>query len=379
MISNRRPNQYSLRFLLGGVTILALALGTGTCVYRAFVVPHDDPSIGPIHDVAFCPDGKQFVTGNQDGTVRLWDVQTGNELRSFGKQRPAVTCVAVSSDGRFIAANWNDGPSAQCGTVIWNLATGIEVRKCVGHTGMVNAVAFTRDNRRIISAGSDQTVRVWNLATGREVFCLRGHEAEINAVCVSADGQYVLSAAGDNWGSQLHDPTLRLWSLTDGSQVRIFKGHSGAVYGCAMTPDGKLAASASWDGTIRIWNVATGEQIRCFGDGSDFNTVAIHPNGRWLVSGSGFTDGKVLLWDLTTGEQLRSFDCDTVVRGVDFSPDGMLVASAHGNFAGRPARGFSLTGMESYVHDGVAILWKVENDEKVLQVGDSAGGPVSVP
>jgi WD40 repeat protein len=364
-----RRYQFSLRSLLFWLTLLATAFGTGTCVFRAFQVPAD-PGSRPVDSVAFCPSGNQFVTSSDDGSVRLWDAQTAKEIHCYCRKAP-VGNVAVSQDGRFVASAWDDWTNNQFGVMVWDLSKGFRVQTLVGHSEVVNSVAFTPDSRRIISASSDRTIRVWDLGTGKESSCLTGHEADINAVRVSLDGQFILSAGGDYWGGVLNDPSVRLWSLKDGSQVRVFRGHTGAVYDIDFTPDGTLAASASWDGTIRIWDVSTGQELRSFGE-SQFNAVAIHPNGRLLVSGSGVlsSPGAVILWDLTTGEKVRTFPCDTVAHDVGFSPDGSKIVSAHGVHTGRPARGFSFSGSESYVKDGGAILWETDGGKEKLRVAD---------
>src|SRR6476661_4029517 len=92
--------------LLCGLVFLA-ALGLFRLLVRPLFAPPRE-EIGPIHALAFCPEGERFVTGNQDGTVRMWDATTGEELRSFGQQRPAVVAVAVSPDGRHVAGSWEE-------------------------------------------------------------------------------------------------------------------------------------------------------------------------------------------------------------------------------------------------------------------------------
>jgi WD40 repeat protein len=332
-----------------------------------------EDEIGPIHAVAFCPGGQHLVTANQDGTVRLWDVTTGQEVRRYGRQRPAVTALAVSPDGKRILATSNYQGERRHGMILWDLASGQEVRRFLGHTGTVKGLAFSPDGRRVLSASGDRTVRVWDVENGREVQCLRGHQGDVNAVAVTPDGRYALSVGGDYWGGELHDPTVRVWDMGTGRPLRTFAGHTEAVDAVAVSPDGSLAASCGWDGAIRIWQVSSATELRCC-EGptrTKYTAVAFSPDGGRILSGSGHLDGLVQVWDARTGREVCRFPGPiTGAHAVAFSPDGRLAASAHGYFGSRPPSRFNLLGSpEGCVVDGVARVWDVGRRKEVLRVG----------
>ena len=94
-----------------------------------------------------------------DPTLRLWDVATGKEIRSFAGHTGEVSSVAFSPDGRFaLSGSWDH-------TVrLWDVATGKEIRTFAGHTGRVNSVAFSPDGRFALSGSDDHTVRLWNVS-----------------------------------------------------------------------------------------------------------------------------------------------------------------------------------------------------------------------
>jgi WD40 repeat protein len=346
----------ALIILISGIALVCLLF---VVAYSPVHSAQTEESLLPIHAVAFCPDGRRVVTLNQGGPVRLWDLTTGKELSRIKPESVAVTAVAVSPDGRFIAESWNSLFPQEYGTGRWDIATGSHAGRFLGHTSTVNGITFTPDGRRILSASSDRTVRVWDVGTGREIHCLRGHEGDVNAVAVSSDSHHAFSAGGDYWGGQIHDPTVRLWDLESGSMVRVFRGHSGAVNDVSISPDGRLAASVSWDGTVRIWDVASGQQTRSCqrSPHAAYNAVAFSPDGKSLLTGAGVKDGKVQLWDVATGQELRDFELRTAAYDVAFSPDAKQALSAQGNFVTLPAsRGFSLMYAEGEIEQGVAIL-----------------------
>ncbi len=114
-----------------------------------------------------------------------------------------------------------------------------------GHEGAVLNAVMSRDGRRLVSGGSDGTVRVWDLASKKELMCLKGHEGAVRHVVFTPDGSKLLTSGEDG--------TVRLWDATTGKQLKCFTGHEGPVAKMIVAPNGRRLIACGTDGTIRIW------------------------------------------------------------------------------------------------------------------------------
>ncbi|WP_437552517.1 pentapeptide repeat-containing protein [Sorangium sp. So ce367] len=270
---------------------------------------------GSVRAVAWHPDGKRLASAGDDRTVRLWDLGAGNKLARLVGHSARIRTVAWHPDGKRLASAGNDGTVR-----LWNLDTGNELARLVGHSAPVRAMAWHPDGKRLVSTGFDSTVRVWDPDTGNELARLVGHSARVRAVAWHPDGKR-LASAGD-------DRTVRLWDPDTGNELARLVGHSGSVRAVAWHPDGKRLASAGNDGTVRLWNLDTGNELaRLVGHSARVRAVAWHPDGKRLVS-TGF-DSTVRVWDPDTGNELaRLVGHSARVRAVAWHPDGKRLASA---------------------------------------------------
>ncbi len=342
---------------------------------------------GPVYSVALTGDGR-LVTGSRDRTVRLWDLGTGTEIRAFihtalrSRDRTnsttrtigdvnriiegAVTSVALTRDDRLVSGAWDN--SAR----LWDLETGKELRAFTGHEGGVGSVALTGDGR-LVTGSVDRTARLWDLETGKELRAFTGHEGGVRSVALTGDGRLV---TGSDYG------TARLWDLETGEELRAFTGHKRDVTSVAVTGNGRLV-TGSLDETARLWNLETGQEIRTFAGHTSFVTsVALTGDGR-LVTGS--NDDTARLWDLETGEEIRVFNgyrrgVNRGVHSVALTRDGRIVTGSHENNTARlwqlPAITLQQDRREQVrmacemLHDANAPLWFTRADLNTYPVLD---------
>lgn len=257
----------------------------------------------------FSPDGKQILSSSYDRTLKLWDAATGREIRTFRGHAEGVWDAAFSPDGK-----WALSGGADQQMKLWNVATGDEVRTFAGHQQAVTDVDFSPDGKLAASGSVDQTIKLWKVETGEEVRTFKGHAQGITVVAFSPDGTRLISSS--------EDQTLRLWDVKTGLALRTFSGHVQAVIAVAFSPDGRQVLSASQDQTLKLWDVATGKERRSFlGHTEAVVAVAFSPDGTMALSGS--EDQSLKLWDVATGREVRTLSGKVQeARDVDFSPDG---------------------------------------------------------
>jgi WD40 repeat protein len=277
-----------------------------------------------VMSVAFSPDGTRLASASLLSVVKLWDVATGQELRTFeGPQtlgeNSSAACVAFSPDGTRLASVSN-----QKIVTLWDANSGRRLHFLHGHGGEVESVAFSPDGTCLASASGDRTIKLWNVATGQVMLTLSGHRTPVHSVAFSPDGTRLASASNDT--------TLKLWDARTGQEIRTLKGHPGyEVMSVAFSPDGRQLASAGR--TVKLWDATTGEELRTLRGHTDtVRSVAFSPDGARLASAS--DDETVQLWDARTGEVIRTFRVYTAeaigwVMSVAFSPDGTRLATGH--------------------------------------------------
>jgi WD40 repeat protein/serine/threonine protein kinase len=294
--------------------------------------------------VAWSSDGSRLASASVDKTVKIWDVQTGEEVLSLQGYTGAVGGMAFSPDGtRLASASYDRGATNKPGEVkLWDARTGQELRTLLGHTGGVRGVAWSPDGTRLASASYDKTVKVWDTKTGQEVLSLQGHTEAVMGVAWSPDGKRLASASDGYLG--LREGVfaeVKVWDAKNGQEVLTPEGHMAPVCGVVWSPDGARLASA-WpgqrrsdfpspvEGGVTIWDAKTGREMLTLKEHPGaVNGIALSPDGTHLASAGGWENPIVMVRDSHTGQEVLTLKGHTgAVNSVAFSPDGKRLASA---------------------------------------------------
>jgi WD40 repeat protein len=278
--------------------------------------------------VAFLPGGQRALSGGRDRIVRLWDLKTGKQLRSFPEESGWIHALAVSPDGRQALAaggsNKDRSPTrADCVVHLLDVESGKDLKQLQGHTDAVNALAFVPGNGRFLSVGWDSSIRLWDTAAAKEVMPFAKPPAFLLGVAVSFDGKNAVTGGTDG--------VVRVWDLATGKVTQTCKANAEAVYCVAYTAEGLQVFAAGADNTVRLWNLQTSKVVQDFtGHTERIWTVAVSPDGKRLLSGS--MDRTMRLWDVESGKQVQSFTGHTKgAQCVTFSPDGRRALSCSGD------------------------------------------------
>jgi hypothetical protein len=288
---------------------------------------------GAVLSLAFSPDGRQLISGGEDHTIRVWDVDNGKELRQLTGHKFGVSTLVVSADGKRLLSSDN-------GTVrLWdltkkdplislNMASDLGTAKEVVTTagfGPASPLAVSVNNALM-------ALDVWRVVPLGQLKHIRLDARRVQNVAVSPDGSRALTAGEDSVG---------VWDLKNKDQLHRLQGHKGLVVRAVFAPSGNAAASGAADHTVRTWDLETGKQVRVMAAGSVVVALAFDREGKRLLSGSSGREGLVFkqedpvvderplrLWDVRTGREVAYFDAPrAAVWAVAFSPDGRWAVS----------------------------------------------------
>lgn len=302
-----------------------------------------------IFSARFSPDGKQLVTASEDTTARIWDRESGKEIRKLTGHIAAVQSAEYSPDGEWIVTAGRDGR-----VLLWDARDGQMIRELInlGKQLPVYRAAFNPSGTMVATANQDGTVSLIDLTTDqvKTITCINSfannerfeltsneelgnsvpcHLARVNDVRFSPQNDKLLITASD-------DQTAVIWNLTNQTRITL-KGHLGEVMSAVFSPTGEYVLTSSYDQTARLWDVKTGRSVRFYRGHSDrLFSANFSPSGGQIISSS--ADGTARISDRDSTKLLAVIKGHTqpIFSGV-FAPDGNAVATTS--------------------YDGLARLW----------------------
>ncbi|MDA1139543.1 MAG: WD40 repeat domain-containing protein [Planctomycetota bacterium] len=289
----------------------------------------------PVTSAVLSPDHNQILTGDSAGALRLWDVDSGEVIRTFTGHTSMVNCIAWHPERASVATGSGLFRGADCSARVWDISSGETIHHLEFQQGIA-AITFSPGGRWVLAGGREvlreAALQLFDAETGNVLRNFE-HIEPVSSVCFHPAGLY---CAG---GSE--DTTFVIWDISKGRALKICVGHEELVAALSFSPSGRLLVSGSLDGTIRIWNVKTWETIKTIEVGEGVTSLAFTPDGRFVITA--LLDSSIRILDLQSGQILHELKGhEGEVKSVCFSQDGSRAVSAS--------------------MDGTAAVWELDWD-----------------
>ncbi|MBD2435919.1 NB-ARC domain-containing protein [Nostoc sp. FACHB-110] len=310
----------ALAFSPNGKTLAMSDANGKICLWRDFAAEEQLLTcighIDGVQAIAFNPNSTILASGGNDQNVKLWDVDTGQCLKTLTEHPERVKSLAFSPQGDILAIGSDDWVIH-----LWTMADSKYHQQLQAHQGSILSVVFSPQGKILASASSDKTIKLWNFHKGKCLATLQGHTDSVDSLAFHHNGHLLVS------GSE--DQTIKLWSIPEGKCLRTFHGHSDRVSTVALAPHSDILASGSDDHTIKLWHLRTGECLKTLpAHKSSVCSVVFSPDGQTLVSGS--EDHSVRFWDVNTGQALINLQgYSNGVQSVAFALGGQTIISSN--------------------------------------------------
>lgn len=342
---------------------------------------------------AYTTDGTGLLTASQDGTLRLWDAETGKEIRRFGNPPPQpnpafpverqlvafqpnmIACAASSPDGHSVVIGGQDGS-----VTFYDIATGKQVRQLkINPANGIAAIAFSADGKTVLAKSFNQVIQMWDTAEGKELrkFAEQQNPQRVfynggpsSAMALIDEGKTLASGAMEFDNNQVV-AVVKLYDVGTGKETATIKGPVNGVQSLAFAPDGKTFAWGTNTSTVSVWDVATKKEIHSLTtnrpNGFYANALIYSPDGKSIVGRS--YDQSLIVWELATGKERMQ------LGAIQNNYGGFPCNLAYSRDGRRIASGYGFNSVRQWdVGTGDAVGFHAGHDAPVLTVACPADG-----
>ena len=270
------------------------------------------PDGGTIYAMAFTANDEYLLSGG-DGNIQVWRAEDAKKIATMGVTgRDDVLCLAVSKDGRWIAAGTDGGE-----VYVWDAETRAQVWSHKEDYQDINAVDFSPDATRLVSGSTNGEIAIWDIATRKQIQTLE-HENSVKAVKYSPQGDRIATGT---------EEFIRVWD-NDGRLLVTIKVGVTTYYNTGLLwfdnrlfaiSDSKIKQlEASAGSAVSEWPVPISDEYSC---------IALPKHGKFIAYSSKRT---VTFWDMTTLAQLNLIEHTEDIRSIAISPDDRFIAFGGG-------------------------------------------------
>ncbi|KAF3479545.1 periodic tryptophan protein 2 [Arthroderma uncinatum] len=331
-----------------------------------------------INCAAFHAKANILVVGFANGIFGLYEMPSFSQLHLLSVSQSNIDCVTINSSSEWLAF----GSSKLGQLLVWEWQSESYILKQQGHLDSMNALVYSPDGRKIITAADDGKIKVWDINTGFCIVTFTEHKSGVTACQFTKRGNVLFTASLDgsvrawdlvryrnfrtftapsrlSFSSLAVDPSgevvcagsldsfdIHIWSVQTGQLLDQLSGHEGPVSSLSFAADGSHVVSASWDRTVRIWSIfgrtQTSEPLQLQ---SDVLCVAFRPDGKQIAAST--LDGQLTFWSVEDAVQQSGIDGRRDVSGGRKITDRRTAANAAGT------KSFSTV---AYSGDGTCLL-----------------------
>jgi len=341
-----------------------------------------------INNIVFSPDGRQALSAASDGSIRLWDLFSGPQLKEWRLDVRLVDkldCTLYhleedpSSPGEFKMHLWNALDPSQS---IW-----------LERNREASLMTVSPSEREVLVAAWSDPLEYYSLSTGKLIMPFEYDGQYVTSLSFTPDNRYALASSYSGPGStpatpENIDKIVQVWDIQTGKVFRRFTGTDQTIMHAAINPDGHTALLGAFDGSVIVWDLQSGKELNRLKEHMDaIYTVDFNAQGDLALTGA--NDGSLILWDTRTWKSLRRFNGHTAkVNTAIFSPEGLTAISGSDdssiilwdvNTGAQRARFIGHTGaigLLSYcdeehflseASDGTARLWSLREPEDIVK------------
>ena len=281
-----------------------------------------------VHSARFSKDGEQLVSASSDGSLHVWDVETGLYQQSFplGAHTDSVSVLTFSEDSKYLAS----GDRFEERIRVWGVQDATQHAILTPGQGdplnPIRNITVSPGIKKIAGSSLGGTIHIWDAVTLEQLFIVpAGRMPRLLPFVFSPDGKFLAGSSGE----KLISNKIELWQTDFGDHLFTLEGHTHIVRVYIFSPDSKILASGADDAVIILWDVQTGDQLANFaGHTKPISALTFTADGKTLASGA---NDEIRLWNVNTGALISNHETPLNVEALAFSPDGKTLASASGD------------------------------------------------
>ena len=265
---------------------------------------------------SFSPNGKYVVTGSYDNTIKIWDLESAKEIRSYNRHTERIKSIVFSSDGNKILSASGDNTA-----IVFDILTGKVLQTFTINTESSIKAVFSPDGNKVLTMNNSDETKVWDIASGKEIGTyLKSYKSSIQSQWFSPDGKKLLSYVDYKQAKVVDVETKKDILFLDFDKT----------FSMTYSPDGKYIALGSAKLFAKVFNSETGKEIHKFEDDENVQCdgcnmqIAISNSNKYLLTGTKKTG--LILWDIEKGTKLKTFkNCTESPDYIKFSPSDKYI------------------------------------------------------